>query len=120
LANEITDTSSVDVFSLLLSAGIVTTAIFLISLGIFVLLAIKSKTVKSFQSQISIFISVYVAGELLELAPIQSITGLPPELGSQIHLGATLVITTIMWSRLFYSNEIVKKLVDPPQEPTQD
>jgi len=98
--------------NLLTSAGILTTALFLLSLGIFVMLSIKSKTIKSFQSQISIFVGVYVAGEILELNAIQTITGLPAEIGSQLHMAATIIITVVLWSRLIYSDRIVKKLVE--------
>jgi len=98
--------------NLLTSAGILTTALFLLSLGIFVMLSIKSKTIKSFQSQISIFVGVYVAGEILELNAIQTITGLPAEIGSQLHVAATIIITVVLWSRLIYSDRIVKKLVE--------
>jgi hypothetical protein len=111
---------AVDASHLLFSAGILTTALFLFSLGIFLMLAIKSKTIKSFQSQISIFVGVYVVGEVLELNGIQSITGLlPAEIGSQIHVTATIIITTILWSRLFYSGRIVKKLVDRDESTNQ-
>jgi predicted permease len=74
--------------------------------------AIKSKTIRSFQSQISIFVGVYVVGEVLELNGIQAITKLPADTGSQIHVAATIIITAILLSRLFYSGKVVKKLVD--------
>jgi hypothetical protein len=105
-------TSGVDIGGTLFSAGILSTSLFLVSLVIFLALAVKSKTVKSFQSQISIFVGAYVAGELLELQGIQSATGLPADLGSQIHVVATITITLILWSRLFSSSKTVKKLVE--------
>ena len=97
---------------LVLSAGLLTSALFLISLGIFVGLAAKSRSLKSFQSQISIFIGVYIAGELLELSPVQTATGLPPEAGSQLHVLATIIITTVLWARFVHSNRSTKHLVD--------
>jgi hypothetical protein len=110
---------SVETPNLLLSAGLLTTALFLFSLGIFLTLAIKSKTIKSFQSQISIFVGVYVVGEVLELNAIQTVTGLPVEIGSQIHVTATIIITIILWLRLFYSGRMVKKLVDRDESTNQ-
>lgn len=104
---------------LLLSASILTTALFLFSFAIFVMLAIKSKTIKSFQSQVSIFAGFYVLGEVLELNWIQINTRLPVDLGSQIHLTATLIIATVLWSRLFYSNRFIKNLVDRDQTADQ-
>jgi hypothetical protein len=89
-------------------------------LAIFVIVAIKSKTIKSFQSQISIFVGVYVVGEVLELNGIQNVTWLPADLGSQIHVAATLIIAAVLWSRLFYSSRIVKKLVDDDQSANRE
>lgn len=98
---------------MIFSAGILTSALFLFSLGVFVALAIKSKTLKSFQSQISLFVGIYVVGELLELKAIPAVTGLPADMGSQVHVAATIIITVVLWSRLFYSGKAVKRLVDP-------
>lgn len=95
---------------LLLSAGLLSTSLFLISLAIFVALAIKSRTVSSFQSQIAVFVGVYVAGEVLELQVIQNATAMGSDLGSQIHVAATIIITLTLWSRLFSSTKSVKKL----------
>ncbi len=116
MLNATTTTSS----NLLFSAGILTTALFFFSLAIFVMLAIKSKTIKSFQSQIAIFVGIYVIGEILELNGVQNLTRLPADLGSQIHVAATLIITTILWSRLFYSVKVVKKLVDKDPSVNQE
>ena len=108
-----------DISNLLFAAGTLTTILFLSSFVIFVILAIKSKTIKSFQSQISIFIGIYVVGEVLELNSVQNITRLPSDLGSQIHVAATIIITVVIWSRLFYSGKIIKKLADPGQSGNQ-
>lgn len=86
------------------------TSLFLVSLAIFVALAIKSRTVRSFSSQISVFTGVYVVGEVLELNAVQNATGLSAELGSQVHVAATILITCVMWSRLFVSGRAVKEL----------
>ena len=108
-----------DISNLLFAAGILTTILFLSSFVIFVILAIKSNTIKSFQSQISIFIGVYVVGEVLELNSVQNITRLPSDLGSQMHVAATIIITVVIWSRLFYSGKIIKKLADSGQSANQ-
>jgi hypothetical protein len=111
--------SATDGSNLLFSASILTMSLFLFSLAIFVIVAIKSKSIKSFQSQISIFVGVYVVGEILELNGIQNVTWLPVDLGSQIHVAATLIVVTVLWSRLFYSTRIVKKLVDHDESANQ-
>src|SRR5690242_17870456 len=86
------------------------TSLFLVSLAIFVALAMKSRTIKSFSSQVSAFVGIYVIGEVLELNVIQNAAGLPAELGSQVHVAATIIITLVMWSRLLASGRAVKEL----------
>jgi len=64
----------------------------LVPLVIFVWLAIKSKSIKAFQFQISIFIAVYILGEILENNNnrIAIFSVLPPDIGPQIHIGSTI------------------------------
>jgi hypothetical protein len=37
---------------------------------------------------------------------------LPTEIGPQLHVAATVILSTILWVRLFSAGKIVKKLVD--------
>jgi len=106
--------NGVDLTGFIFSAGILASVLFIASLLIFVLLAIRgrSRSIKTFQSQISVFIGVYVVGELLELNAIPMFAKLPGDTGSQIHVAATIVLTAILWTRFVYSEKIVKKLVD--------
>ena len=48
------------------SVGDFTSILSLVPLVIFVLLAIRSKNIKSFQLQISVFIAVYIIGGIIE------------------------------------------------------
>jgi energy-coupling factor transporter transmembrane protein EcfT len=84
----------------------------LISLIIFVLLAIRSKSIKTFQFQISIFIAVYIFGELIENNRITLFSTLPPNLGSQIHIGAAIFFTIMMWFRFYYAEKRGKKIIE--------
>jgi hypothetical protein len=112
IVNELASTTTI------LSASLITSILFLASLSIFLWLAIRSKSIKSFQSQISIFISIYIVGELLEIVsssnsiiPIFPKIPLPQEIGSQIHVGATILLTLILWMRFYYFNKSMKELV---------
>ncbi len=84
----------------------------LISLIIFVLLAIRSKSIKTFQFQISIFIAVYIFGELIENNRITLFSTLPPNLGSQIHISAAIFFTIMMWFRFYYAEKRGKKIIE--------
>jgi len=84
----------------------------LISLIIFVWLAVKSKNIKSFQFQISIFIAVYILGQIIENNRISVFSTLPPNLGSQIHIGSAIFFTIMMWFRFYYAEKRGKKMIE--------
>ena len=84
----------------------------LIPLIIFVWLAIRSKSIKSFQFQISIFIAVYILGELIENNRIDIFSTLPSNIGSQIHVGSAIFFTIMMWFRFYYAEKRGKKMIE--------
>jgi hypothetical protein len=84
----------------------------LIPLVIFVWLAIRSKSIKSFQFQISIFIAVYILGELIENNRIDTFSTLPSNIGSQIHVGSAIFFTIMMWFRFYYAEKRGKKMIE--------
>jgi hypothetical protein len=81
-----------------------------------VLLAIKSKSIRTFQLQISLFIGLYVLGEIIEIKELATSLSIPESLGSQIHVGAIIFLTSIIWIRLYYSEKSIKNLVDTPAD----
>ena len=97
---------------LLNSIGDITFTLSLISLIIFVWFAVKSKSIKSFQFQISIFIAVYIFGEIIENNKIAIFSNLPPNLGSQIHVGSAIFFTIMMWFRFYYAEKRGKKMIE--------
>jgi len=94
------------------SMSIITSILFLVSLAFFVLLSIKS----TFQFQISLFIGLYVLGEIIEIKELAAFLSIPESLGSQIHVGATIFLTFIIWIRFYYSEKGIKNLVDNPAD----
>ncbi len=94
---------------------ILTSILFLVSLAYFAWLSIKSKSIKTFQSQLSLFIGLYLLGELFEIKELASFLSIPDGLGSQIHVGATILLTVILWTRFYYSEKDMKNLVDGPE-----
>ena len=83
-----------------------------IPLIIFVCLALRSKSIKAFQFQISIFIAVYILGEIIENNRIAIFSTLPPNIGSQIHVGSAIFFTIIMWFRFYYAEKRGKKMIE--------
>ncbi len=90
----------------------ITLIISLVPLVIFVWLAVRSKSIKAFQFQISIFIAVYILGEIIENNRIAIFSALPPDIGPQIHVGSAIFFTIMIWFRFYYAEKRGKKMVE--------
>ena len=84
----------------------------LVPLLIFVWLAIRSKSIKAFQLQISIFIAVYILGEIIENSRIAIVSTLQQDIGSQIHVGSAIFFTIMIWFRFYYAEKSRKNMVE--------
>jgi FtsH-binding integral membrane protein len=84
----------------------------LIPLVIFVWLAVRSKSIKAFQFQISTFIAVYILGEIIESNRIAIFSVLPPDIGPQIHVGSAIFFTIMVWFRFYYAEKRGKKMIE--------
>jgi len=104
------------------SVGDFTSILSLVPLVIFVWLAIRSKNIKSFQLQISVFITVYIIGGIIENnnGRIAMFSTLPPEIGSQIHVIAAIFFTIMIWFRFYYADLIGKKMIEKPDNSNND
>ena len=94
--------------------SVITSILFFVSLILFAWLSIKSKNIRSFQAQISLFIGLYVIGELFEIKEVGTVLSIPEELGSQIHVVATIFLAIVVWTRLYHSEKGIKTLTDMP------
>jgi hypothetical protein len=94
------------------SMSYVTLILSIIPLIIFVWLAVKSKNIRAFQFQISIFIAVYIIGEIIENTKIAAFSILPPDIGSQIHVGSAIFFTIMVWFRFYYADKSGKKMIE--------
>ncbi len=90
----------------------ITLILSLIPLVIFVWLAIRSKSIKNFQFQIFVFIAVYILGEIIESNRIAIFSVLPPDIGSQIHVGSAIFFTIMVWFRFYYAEKSGKNMVE--------
>lgn len=87
----------------------------IISLSIFSFLVIRSRSsIKTFQSQMLLFIVLYLVGEIIE--NINFNKSLPlSDLGSQIHVAATVFLIVSFWSRYYYSERHDIQMIDHEQ-----
>jgi hypothetical protein len=90
----------------------ITLIVSLVPFIIFVWLAIRSKSIKAFQFQISIFIAVYILGGIIESNRIAIFSVLPPDIGSQIHIGSAIFFTIMIWFRFYYAEKSGKKMIE--------
>ena len=90
----------------------ITLIVSLVPFIIFVWLAIRSKSIKAFQFQISIFIAVYILGGIIESNRIAIFSTLPPDIGSQIHVGSAIFFTIMIWFRFYYAEKSGKKMIE--------
>jgi hypothetical protein len=94
------------------SAGYVTLILSIIPLVIFICLAIRSKNVRAFQFQISLFIAIYILGEIIETNRIAVFSILPPDIGPQIHVGSAVFFTIMVWFRFYCAEKSGKKMIE--------
>ena len=94
------------------SMSYVTLILSLIPLIIFIWLAVKSKNIRAFQFQISLFIAVYIIGEIIENTRITVFSVLPPDIGSQIHVGSAIFFTIMVWFRFYCADKSGKKMIE--------
>jgi glucan phosphoethanolaminetransferase (alkaline phosphatase superfamily) len=94
------------------SMSYVTLILSLIPLIIFIWLAVRSKNIRAFQFQISIFIAVYILGEIIENTKIAVFSVLPSNIGSQIHVGSAIFFTIMLWFRFYYADKSGKKMIE--------
>ena len=94
-------------------ATYLTITLLFISLGIFGWLAIKSHSIRTFQFQISTFIIIWIAGEIVNIMiTINGIDHGIEDIGMQIHLVAMVLFAVLLWTRFYYSRRAGKKIVD--------
>jgi len=93
----------------------VTLILLLGALSIFVWLAARSKEIRSFQFQISIFIVIWILGQVVGILQDSGIIVLPPtldEIGLEIHVVSLVFLSIMMWVRFYYSERSGKRIVE--------
>jgi hypothetical protein len=101
--------------TILILMNSVTTMLLLIALGIFVWLAVRSKNIKSFQFQISIFIIIWISGEIagiLQDSGIIVLSLVQGDIGLEIHVVSMVFFSMMLWLRYYYSERSGKKMIE--------
>ena len=93
----------------------ITIILLLIALGIFVWQAARSKSIRSFQFQISIFLVVWILGEIvgnLEDIGIIVFPALQGNIGLEIHVVSMVLFGLMLWLRFYYSERSGRKMIE--------
>lgn len=100
------------------SFGNLTLVLLVIALGIFVWLTARSRNVKSFQFQISIFILIWITGEIVDLLGEEGFVEVfsTSEIGIYLHVLAMAMFSAMLWIRYYLSEKRGKRLADALQE----
>jgi bacteriorhodopsin len=90
----------------------------LIALGIFAWLTTRSRNIKSFQFQISIFILIWMIGEIVDLLGEEGVVELfsTSEIGAYVHVLAMAMFSAMLWIRFYLSGKSGKRIADALQE----
>jgi bacteriorhodopsin len=90
----------------------------LIALGIFAWLTTRSRNIKSFQFQISIFILIWMTGEIVDLLGEEGVVELfsTSEIGVYVHVLAMAMFSAMLWIRFYLSGKSGKRISDTLQE----
>jgi len=93
----------------------ITVILLLVALGIFVWLVARSKTSRSFQFQMSIFLVVWILGEIagsLQDSGINVFTTLQGDIGLEIHVVSMVFFSIMLWLRFYYSERSGKRMIE--------
>jgi len=92
-----------------------TVILLFVALGIFVWLVARSKSIRSFQFQMSIFLVVWILGEIagsLQDSGIIVFTALQADIGLDIHVVSMVFFSVMLWLRFYYSERSGKKMIE--------
>jgi hypothetical protein len=101
--------------TLLLLMNSITIILLLGALGIFVWLAARSKNIRSFQFQLSIFIIIWILGDMVSIlhdSGIVVFSALQSDVGSGIHVVSMVFLSLMLWLRYYYSERSGKKIIE--------
>ena len=95
----------------------VTIILLLAALGIFVWLAVRSKDIRSFQFQISVFIIIWVLGGvayILQDSGIVVVSPLQGDIGLEINVVSVAFLSIMIWLRFYYSQRSRVSTIEAP------
>jgi hypothetical protein len=99
-------------------ASVLTIILLFIALSIFIWLAVRARGITTFQFQISIFILIWILGEIIgvlqeyQMVLLSPLFNWLPDISLQIHLSSMIFLSVMLWIRFYHSERRQKKLIN--------
>ena len=93
-------------------SSVLTIIMLLISLALFGFITARYRNIRRFDFQISIFILIYIIGEIFEIYKFPTISIVLPYIGPQFHMTAALFLAIMLWLRLYSVRRNGHKMID--------
>jgi hypothetical protein len=99
-------------------ASVLTIILLFIALSIFIWLAVRARGITTFQFQISIFILIWILGEIIgvlqeyQMVLLSPLFNWLPDISLQIHLSSMIFLSVMLWIRFYHLERRQKKLID--------
>jgi len=93
----------------------ITVILLLATLSVFVLLAARPKDIRSFHFQISIFIIIWISGQVVDILQESGIIVLSPlqeDIGLEMHVVSLVFLSIMLWIRFYYSERSVRRIIE--------
>jgi len=100
---------------LIFMANTVTIALLVGAFCLFMWLALRSRSFRSFQFQTSVFILIWVSGDIvsaLHHTGLVSLMTLHNNIGDSIHVISMIFFSSMLWLRYYYSERSSKKMTE--------
>jgi hypothetical protein len=85
------------------------------ALAIFVWLAARSRNIRSVQFQFSVFIVIWIVGQVIGILQDSGIIVLPlilDDIGLEVHVISLVFLSIMLWVRFYYSESSGKRMVE--------
>ena len=103
-----------------LFSSILTIIMLLATIAIFGFLTARYRNIRRFEFQLSIFILLYIIGEIFELYKFPILSTSLPYIGPQFHITAALFLAIMLWLRLYSGRRNEYKMIDKLESVEED
>jgi hypothetical protein len=103
-----------------LFSSILTIIMLLATIAIFGFLTARYRNIRRFEFQLSIFILLYIIGEIFELYKFPILSTSLPYIGPQFHITSALFLAIMLWLRLYSGRRNEYKMIDKFESVEQD